>query len=235
MRKLVRASKFLLKALLVLILICFLFLLFERVRGQVSFARYKRELISKGEKLNAKDFLVSTNGGENGAPEILAAIKRLKKGNVLPDNSPPVMTLTLSGHGVIGFREQEWIGYDSAPSYHRTTNDWAGLVVDLKTNDATLEKIRMTLNKPVFNNGLDVLTGPELKLPHLAAEKSLANWFGSKSQMLLRNGKTHEAAADLLAILQLPRLMAGDQIAISELVRIAIMTTDISKFWEALQ
>lgn len=63
----------------------------------------------------------------------------------------------------------------------------------------------------------------------------MAWWFGSKNQFALRDSKTHEAVDDLLATLQLPRLMADDQIAISELVRIAIMAIDISEVWEAIQ
>lgn len=157
-----RRFKLLLKLLLVGLVLFFLFLLAERIRGQVSLARYKRELISKGEKLNAKDFIGNAGEGENGAPEIMEAIKQLKKGKVLPDNNPPAMSPTPSGHAVIGFRENEWSGFSSEPFLHTTTNNWIGLAADLKTNEATLEKIRVALNKPVFNNNLDLAPGPEL-------------------------------------------------------------------------
>ena len=49
-----RWSKFLLKFLLAIFVLFFVFLLFERIRGRVFLARYKRELISNGEKLTAK-------------------------------------------------------------------------------------------------------------------------------------------------------------------------------------
>src|SRR5690349_727499 len=52
-----RWTKFLLKGLLALFVLLFLFLLFERVRGQISLARYKRELIAKGEKLTFRELI----------------------------------------------------------------------------------------------------------------------------------------------------------------------------------
>jgi hypothetical protein len=58
----------LLKVVLVVFILFFAFLLFERIRGQISLARYRRELIARGEKLSAKDLVVAVAPGENGAP-----------------------------------------------------------------------------------------------------------------------------------------------------------------------
>src|SRR5579862_9625006 len=77
-------------------LIC-LFLVFERVRGRISLSHYKRELIAKGEKLSPNDFKTPPSGPQNGAPEIMEAIKQLKEGVLLPKSYAPRMKLTASG------------------------------------------------------------------------------------------------------------------------------------------
>ena len=235
MRRLRRVLKFLLKLIGVVLIVLFLFLLLERVRGQMGLARYKRELISSGEKLSANDFITRTNTGENGAPDVMAAIKQLKDGTILPSDYPPVMSLTHSGHAVIGFRENDWVGFRPNPAYHKATNDWNELAADLKTNKATLEKIRVALNKPVLSNNLDLSQGYKLKFLHLAPAKSLTFWFGSKAQLALREGNTREAADDLMVELRIQNLLANDNLLISELVRTAIFRIDRAAIWEALQ
>jgi hypothetical protein len=63
-----RLTKILLTSLLLLFVLVFLFLIFERIRGQISLARYKRELAAKGETLDVKNLIsVPKPGIENGA------------------------------------------------------------------------------------------------------------------------------------------------------------------------
>src|SRR2546422_11672392 len=101
------------------------FLLCERIRGKISLARYKHELIAKGEKLTARDLLSPSPKQENGAPEVWAAYKQLKGGVILPKSSPPRMKLTPSGRAVVCFREDEWVEGD-------VTNHWKQLSEELK-------------------------------------------------------------------------------------------------------
>jgi hypothetical protein len=109
------------------------------------------------------------------------------------------------------------------------------LAEDLEANAATLGRIRMALEKPVMDNKLDLSLGPRMLIPHLAPAKSLTHWFGAACQLALHEGRTREALGDLLAQIQLPRLLAEDRIAISELVRIAIAAIARNGTWEALQ
>ena len=80
--------KKLLKKLLIILATTFVllivFLLVERMRGAISLAHYKRDLIKKGEKLTPKDFASAASNEANGAPELWAAVKQLKDGNILP-------------------------------------------------------------------------------------------------------------------------------------------------------
>jgi hypothetical protein len=62
------------------IVLLFLFLIFERVRGKISLARYEKFLVQHGEKLNPKDFNIPFSETDNGAPEIQRAAGELKEG-----------------------------------------------------------------------------------------------------------------------------------------------------------
>ena len=104
-----RWCKRFLKAVAVLAVLLVLFLIVERVRGQIALARYKKALIAKGEKLTARELQASNATGENGAPAVLEAIGRLQAGAVLPDNYPPRMKMTPAGRAVVCFREPNWV------------------------------------------------------------------------------------------------------------------------------
>jgi hypothetical protein len=214
--------------LLALLGVLLAFLLFERVRGQISLAYYQHQLATQGEKLTWKALTPSKPQGENGAPEIFAAIKRLEPGECLPQHVPPRMMLTPAGRALVGFHETEWV--DGEARYR-----WEQLASDLETNKATLAQIRVALEKPVLNNQLDYSLGFKMPFTHLAPAKSLTSWFGPAGQLALHEGKSHEALALIIAQVRLPRLLGEDRIVISELVRIAIGATAKTATWEALQ
>jgi hypothetical protein len=223
-----RWIKILLKVLLTLFVLLFVFLLFERVRGQISLARYKRELAAKGEKLTFGELITPVPQGENGAPEVFEAIKQLKEGVVLPANYPPPMRIMPSGRAIVGFRESEWVN-------DKVTNHWNQLAAELKTNEATLTRIRLALEKPVLNNKLDYSHGYKLRLDYLIPVKSLTYWLGASTELALHERKPHEAADNLFAEIRLPRLLHEDYIFVSELTGIAIASITKSATWEALQ
>ena len=217
-----------LKVLAALAILLLLFLVVERVRGQVSLARYKKALVAKGEKLTARELRSSFPDGENGAPAVLDAIKRLSNGVVLPKNYPPRMKLMPSGRAVVCFREPEWVE-------GKQTNRWDQLATDLKTNEMVLAEIRAGLERPVLNNGVYLSLGAQVKIPHLSPAKSVTYWLGSGCQLALHAGNTHAALPNLLTQIRLPRLLAEDRLLISELVRIAIGAIAKVDTWEALQ
>src|SRR5258707_4611442 len=155
---------------ILLLLISFLLLVIlavcERVRGRISLARYKRELIAKGEKLTPGDMISPPSNGENGAPQIMAYItNQLKEGVVLPNRFPPAMKLTPAGHAIVCFLENEWVE-------DKVTNHWDQLSADLEANRLILDQIRAALEMPVLDNGLDFAQGFKLSFLHLAPAKS---------------------------------------------------------------
>ena len=224
-----RRIRIVLGVLLALFALLFVFLLFERIRGQVSLARYKRELVAQGEKLTFRELIPPVPEGENGAPQILEATERLQKGSVLPNNPPPMMKLVASGRAVVGFRENEWVDYDNV------TNHWDALAADLKANEVPLAQIRAALAKPVLNNQLDYSQGLQMTCPHIGPTLSLTKWLEAETQFALHEGRLPEALDSLVAQIHLLRLLGEDRILISELVRRAIAAIARAATWEALQ
>ncbi len=234
-----RRLKLCAKILLALVLLLVAFLLFERVRGQIALANYKKELIAKGEKLSPQDFVAKFDEADNGAPVIFAAIKKLTNGVILPDSYPPRMKLLDSGRAIVGFREPEWVEKDPYRNGQSLkgwfTNHWADLAADLQENAAPLAEIQSALAKPVLNNRLNLAEGHNLQFPHLVSVKSLTHWFGGASQLALHKGRTAEAAKHLSSEINALRLLAEDGVVISELVRMAVGAIAKTDTWEALQ
>lgn len=201
----------------------------ERIRGQVSLARYKRELISKGETLDVHKLLASpVADAENGASELMRLKALVQKGKVMPDVYPPKMKLLSPGKAMVGFRQSFWVN-------EKTTNTWDEVALDLATNRQTLEELRVVLAKPAFDFKLDHSRGFEMSLAHLSPAKSLSQWFGVAVQNSMRNGDNQAALEDLLAAIAVPRVLENDRIAISELVRLAVSSINLGSTWEALQ
>jgi hypothetical protein len=220
------------KALAALAALPLIFLVIERVRGQISLGRYQRQLVSRGEKLTAREFATPFDARANGAPEVIAAINRLSNGIVLPGHAPSRMRLTPSGRAVVAFRQNEWVDAWEKP---RVTNRWDQLAADLKTNEAVLAAIRAGLAKPVFNNEVDLTQVKNLKIQHAASVKRLSYWLGGAGMLALHEGNPHAALPDLVEQIRLSRLLAEDHLLISELVRMALGTIARSDTWEALQ
>lgn len=223
-----RWCKAALKILAVLAVLLVLFLIVERVRGQVSLARYKKAVAAQGEKLTPAELRSSIPDGENGAPAVFAAVEKLKEGEVLPNHNPPRMRLMPSGRAVVGFREPQWME-------GKKTYGWDQLAADLKANVATLAALQTALAKPVLDNEVDYSQGMKMQFTHLGPAKSLSQWFGAASLLPLHRGNPGEAVDSLVAAIRLPRLLAQDRLAISEMVRMAIGAIAVANTWEALQ
>lgn len=226
MRK--RRKRIIILALLSPVFLLLIFPFIERLRGHIALTRYKRHLVSRGFKLSLAEFKPSNSQGENGAPEFFNAVQQLQPGSVLPKSPPPRMLLMPSGRAIVGFREDEWVE-------DKTTNQWTELVADLEQNEPTLRRIRAALEKPTFDNQVDLAASPNIKLTQLTPAKTTTQWLGAETQVSLRQEHNKEALENLIAESRLTHVLAEDHILISELVRIAIGAIARTSVWEALQ
>lgn len=223
-----RRLKFLGKILLALMVLLVVFLLFERFRGQMSLARYKRELAAKGERLTPQVMAATFSVDDNAAPTVMKHIGLLQDGAVLPKHYPPRMKLTPAGRAIVCFKDDEWVD-------DKVTNRWEQVARDLAANESPLAEIRAGLLQPILNNQVDFSAGLKMTFTNLFPAKAASSWFGAASQLALHEGRTREALPDLRAQIALTRLLAEDHLAISELVRIAVAAIARTDTWEALQ
>ena len=231
MRLLKRVFRFLLKTLLALLCLFFLFLLFERVRGQIALAHFKKELAAKGETLDVQKLLASPAAdADNGAPEFLRLAALIQTGKCLTKNPPLVMRMVAPGKAMVGFRERTWVD-------EKVTNNWADVTVELATNVETLAKLRIVLTRPAFDFRPDYSQGfDETNLTYrLPRARMLCLLLGTAVQNSLHNRECQTAFADLLGAVSLPRVLERGSIAVSEMVRGAISSMNLSTTWEALQ
>jgi hypothetical protein len=223
-----RRRRIILLAFLSPIVLLLIFPLVEHVRGRIALKRIKHHLVAKGVKLSAQDLKSFGSQGENATPEFFQATAQLRRGSVVPNNLPPSMRLMPSGRAIVGFHEEEWIE-------DKKTNNWTQLLADLEENEPTLEKIRLTLQKPRFDNQLDYSQGANMKFSQLVPAKTTAQWLGAETQLALHEAHNKKALESLVAESQLTRVLAEDRILISELVRMAIAAIARTGVWEALQ
>jgi hypothetical protein len=225
--------------LLALVLLGVAFLLFERFRGQIALANYKKELIAQGEKLSPQDFINNRLTPDTDAAPIIATIGKIQPGKVIVHSLPPLMKLLASGRAIVGFREPEWVETwsfkDGEWVEGKVTNRWEQVAVDLESNALVLAEIRTAMQKPVFVNAIDYAAGPKIKIPHLAKAKSLAQWLQAEIALALHEGRRADALAALQCQIRIPKLLAEDKIWISELVRGALGAIARANTWEALQ
>lgn len=234
-----RRLKLCVQVLLALVLLVVAFLLFERFRGQIALANYKKGLIAQGEKLSPQDFINNRLTPDTDAAPIIATIGKIQPGKVITRSLPPLMEPLASGRAIVGFRETEWLETwsfkDGEFVEGKVANHWDQVAVDLESNALVLAEIRTAMQKPVFVNAIDYAAGPKMEIPHLAKVKSLAQWLQAEIALALREGRRADAIAALQCQIQIPKLMAEDKIWISELVRSVIGAIARANTWEALQ
>jgi len=224
-----RRLKLVLKVLLASFVLLFVFLLFERVRGQVSLTRYKRALMAQGEILDINKLTPPPDSStNNGAPELLRLATMLPEDSSLRNYPPPRMRLVAAGKAMVGFREEAWVD-------DKKTNSWGTVASALATNRQILAEARAALERPKLVNNLDYSRGWEMLLPHLSKDKYLCFCFVAQAQLALRNGNNQEALDNLLASADLLKALENDHVLISELVRGAIAHINLEITWEALQ
>ena len=120
-----RSIKVCLRLAFAVLVLLSVFLLVERIRGQVSLARYKATLERSGELLTAQQVMTQRTKSNARPREVFAAIERLPNGNVVLNHYPPQMRATASGRAVVGFREDFW-------TEDKTNYTWAQLSSELK-------------------------------------------------------------------------------------------------------
>jgi hypothetical protein len=195
-----------------------------------SVARYQQQLLRAGEKLKLEELLPPpTPPDQNGAPLFRETIANWGPGytNLLDKNAPVGMRMIAPGKAIVGWAQPD-VRSDG-------TNTWNEVEAALAPYRANLELVREAAEYPIFDFHLDYRQGFSLLLPHLAPLKRSEQRLAAAAICDLHHGDTAAATTNIQAMLGLENAMAGERLAISQLVRIAMTHISMTATWELLQ
>jgi hypothetical protein len=197
-----------------------------------SAARYRAELVRKGEKLKISELLPARVAPEsNGAPAFKIAMAQLPRGTPAISAAPAIaMRLFAPGRAGVGWQQP-----DLRTRSTDRTNTWQELAEELQDGAIALEDVRAALQQPEFDFNVNYLLGTATPLPHLAPVRTAAQVLTASTVLHLHEGKLDLAYKDLQAQLALCRTLETEGFMISQLVRIAYMMFALKGTWEALQ
>jgi len=197
---------------------------------RASTARYRAELVRKGEKLDVSELLPPPVTPEsNGAPALMVAVMKLPKGTT-SEISPMGMKLIAPGRAVVGWRQPDL----RAPASEET-NTWEQLAQQCRDSAAALDEVHAALELPEFDFNVHYLQGFSALLPHLSSLKMVAQRLKTSTMLHLHEGNLELAFHDLQSLLELCRTLEHERLMISQLVHVAYVSIALNTTWEALQ
>jgi hypothetical protein len=218
--------KILIILLVVAVLSAGLSLLTLHVGPVNSLDAYKNSLRAQGEKLDIKEVSPTPAPPEqNGREAAEAAFNSLGSGNIDP---PYNMWMIAPGKAMTGWHQTEACGSDF-------TNSWDDFSAAITVDAPAIDFLRQAAAKPRLDFGLDYQKGPSMSISHLASFKRSAQAVVAATTLDLHNGDTASAVTNLCVLLHLVRANEDENILISHLVRIAMVSIAVSSTWDCLQ
>lgn len=223
-------TKRLFAVVLILLLLPWLWLIAERLRGEWQFAAWTRAMQARGEKLTLDDLLEEQTLPERVTLLAPADLEALLGGlSSARETAPPLGRITGPGRAIAFAPRTVWLGADARE------RGWADYAQNTAGDRERLPAIRLRLRNETLRARLDYRQGFDLQLPHLARLKGAAQAFAYETAYDLHRGDHAGALANLQASAELIELGLDEGFLISQLVRIAVGGVALDAVWEALQ
>jgi hypothetical protein len=196
---------------------------------------YRQELIAAGEKLTVAELIPpAIPESSNGATRLLRANALVPAKLALWDTNPPnPMIMIAPGKAMVCWQQPEVIS-----NYRRNqmaTNSWEEMQAELERIAAALEGFDELAEYPTIDFRFDYYQGFSGLLPNLAPMKGASQRLSYAAVVALQRDDVAAALQHLRAMLALARGNTTEQLAISQLVRIAITAITFNATWEFLQ
>lgn len=204
------------------------------LRPQWELARFKRELLARGEKLDVAEVLPPPPASSVDGTEAFHSVMALFRSytTLLDTNAPKAMEMVAPGRAFAGWQAAELVDFSGK---RPTTNQWDELTAALNVEAPALAGLAALIERPHLDWNLNYAQGFDLLLPHLSPQKRAVQ--RAQAALLLELHRGHPAAAvqHLRAQLALAKAMRDERLIISQLVRIAIAQIAFANTWAALQ
>ena len=201
-------------------------LLTMRVGPENNLEAYKDTLRAQGEKLGLGEVAPPPVPPEqNGRAAAESAFSSLSSGEIDP---PYTMWMVAPGKAMIGWVQAKACGSDF-------TNTWDDFAAAIAIDAPAIDFLRQAAEKPKLDFGLDYQKGPSMSISHLASFKRSAQAVVAATTLDLHNSDTASAVTNLCVLLHLIKANEDENILISHLVRIAMVSIAVSSTWDCLQ
>ena len=212
-----------------------LFLFEEHLRGKRGLAKFKRELVAKGEKLTIEECRPPFPAeADNGYGEFLRAMTMVESQSIA-DAAPPSLRAVAPGKVHVTGSLVEWPKSNASRKAPVTNSNWRVLEDALEASREPLQAARFALQKPGFD-GRWVYSLVHFQLPpDIATLKRAGQCFNAASLLHLHQARLEEALEDLEGGLRLSHGICQHRILIAQLVRYAVASSSVGTTWQALQ
>ncbi|MCP5519174.1 MAG: hypothetical protein H7A45_18170 [Verrucomicrobiales bacterium] len=225
-----KKTKRLLAVIVVLLLLPVFWLIAERARGEWQFAAWTKAMRARGEKLTLDELVAGRKTPPQATLLTPADVELLLAGlSSARETAPPLGRITGPGRAIAFSQRTGWRGGDDKD------RGWTDFERATDGDRARLPGIRARLTNETIRVRLDFGQGFDLMLPHLARFKGAAQAFAYEAMYDLHQGDRAGALANLRGATALVDLLEGEDLLISQLVRIAVAGIAPSAVWEALQ
>lgn len=224
-----RRTKLLLGGMAGLLGLVVLFLVEERIRGQLSLAAWKRAMAARGERLEfvALDPVIAVPGARICQPRQLLTLPGMPGGGGLKEPTAP-WRLPPGKEAVI-WRSLEWANSDQAKFNYRL------FASRVRGPRASLPKVRAWLtNGPVVVQ-LDYTQDPNPQVFHLRALRDLGRLLRWATLLALEDEDRDQALQNLLASRALLETLRHEAVLVSQLARLALGELAVGTVWQALE
>jgi len=186
---------------------------------------YKKELRAAGEKLTIDELTPKpVPADENGAVLFPKAMSLMNYG-VLSRNPVPAMRAVAHGRAMIGWTQPDIREPKVA------TNSWEEALGDLAALQPALQVLAQMSDRRALQFPIDY---HNLTFSYLSPLKRAANLLASAAVCDIHNGDTAPAVTNIETLLVLTKELGSERMAISQLVRLAMLQIGFSANWELL-
>ena len=192
-------------------------------------ALYKTQLVSKGEKIEIRDWIPKHPTNATDGRILLDSIRPFS--GLKTDRQPSTFRMVAPGRAQVIWKADEIYDWE----FKKRTNVWELIKDDLEANGEILKALRSATEADEFVFPIAYEHGFRTLLPHLAPARQTAKWLAVYTIYNLHEGDKAEGGENLKALLRFVKASKNEPMLISHLVRLACLSIAWGVTWEALQ